>query len=534
VLDVLVEGRPGEPEKWLGTAIARQMSPDDDERMQAVLDHAPIVVTWFDVEGRLLFANREFERVRGVERGELLGRTLAEFLDPESAAVLQRNAREVLAAGAPMRFEESTADSDGVHNYLSVKFPLFDHDGAAYAVCSASFDITEAKRQAEELTASQHFVAVLADNMTEGMYALDGHGNLSYMNRAAEEILGWTQADLKGRSMHDAIHFVRRDASPHPAEESPVLGAMKTGEPVRVEDDAFIGRDGKFIPVAYSCSPLKGGEPGAVVVFRDITEIKSEQLRVARELEALTWVGRIREALDERRFVLYAQPIMEISSGAVTQHELLIRMVDRDGRVIEPNLFLPAAERFGLIEEIDQWVIGEAARLTAEDHAIALQFNLSGKSIGHARLGDRIRAALREHGGDPSRLICEITETALVENAALGEAFVRELTAVGCEVALDDFGTGYGGFTYLKRLPVTYLKIDMEFVRDLIDNSASRHVVAAVVSLARGFGQKTIAEGVENERTLKMLHEMGVDYAQGYGIARPAPVEDILKPRHRG
>jgi EAL domain-containing protein (putative c-di-GMP-specific phosphodiesterase class I) len=149
--------------------------------------------------------------------------------------------------------------------------------------------------------------------------------------------------------------------------------------------------------------------------------------------------------------------------------------------------------------------------------------------MAHANLAGRIQSALREHGGDPASLVCEITETALLEQAELGEAFVGKLNALGCKVALDDFGTGYGGFTYLKRLPVSYLKIDIEFVRDLVDNPSSRHVVAAIVSLARGFGQQTIAEGVENERTLELLREMGVDYAQGYAIARPGPVDDVLK-----
>ena len=225
----------------------------------------------------------------------------------------------------------------------------------------------------------------------------------------------------------------------------------------------------------------------------------------------------------------HAQPIVELRSGTVTQHELLIRMVDRDGTVIAPNRFLPTAERFGLIEEIDDWVIGEAARLVGQQHAVIFQFNLSGKSLAHANLAGRIRSALREYDGDPTLLICEITETALLEQAELGEAFVDELNALGCKVALDDFGTGYGGLTFLKRLPVSYLKIDVEFVRDLVDNPASRHVVAAIVSLARGFGQQTVAEGVEDQPTLELLREMGVDYAQGYAIARPGPVEEVLK-----
>jgi EAL domain-containing protein (putative c-di-GMP-specific phosphodiesterase class I) len=203
-------------------------------------------------------------------------------------------------------------------------------------------------------------------------------------------------------------------------------------------------------------------------------------------------------------------------------------MLGSRGEVIAPGSFLPTAERFGLIEEIDQWVLEQAARLVGEGQAIALQFNLSGKTMAIEDFSTRIRRALELYGANPEKLICEITETALLEQAATGERFVRELNSLGCRVALDDFGTGYGGFTYLKRLPVSYLKIDREFVADLVVSAASRHVVTAIVNLAQGFGQKTIAEGVEDEETLVLLEQMSVDYAQGYFIDRPAPVAEVL------
>jgi EAL domain-containing protein (putative c-di-GMP-specific phosphodiesterase class I) len=138
------------------------------------------------------------------------------------------------------------------------------------------------------------------------------------------------------------------------------------------------------------------------------------------------------------------------------------------------------------------------------------------------------RSELRRTGADPSLIVVELTETALVSDEAAAEAFIERVGSLGCKLALDDFGTGYGGFSYLKRLPVDFLKIDIEFVRDLLTNQASRHVVAAVVSLARGFGQQTVAEGVEDPETLALLHEFGVDFAQGYGLGRPVPVAEAL------
>jgi EAL domain-containing protein (putative c-di-GMP-specific phosphodiesterase class I) len=154
--------------------------------------------------------------------------------------------------------------------------------------------------------------------------------------------------------------------------------------------------------------------------------------------------------------------------------------------------------------------------------------NLSAASLGAPRLFEFVNEELRRASADPRLVSFELTETALLENEGLAQAFLERVSKLGCRVALDDFGTGYGGFTYLKRLPVDYLKIDREFVRDLTENAASQHVVRAIVALARGFGQQTVAEGVENRAALAVLGEMGVDYAQGYSIGRPQPVETVF------
>jgi EAL domain-containing protein (putative c-di-GMP-specific phosphodiesterase class I) len=204
-------------------------------------------------------------------------------------------------------------------------------------------------------------------------------------------------------------------------------------------------------------------------------------------------------------------------------HELLLRMVDRDGAIIAPGKFLPAAEQYGLIEVIDRWVLGQAIKLAAR--GLKVHFNISGKSLGSRDVIHDLVRGLRDTGADPALLVCEITETALANDESVAESFVHELSALGCEIALDDFGTGYGGFGYLKSLPITLLKIDIQFVRDLIENSQNQHVVKAIVSLARGFGRQTVAEGAESQATLDLLEEYGVDYAQGFAIGRPALVD---------
>ena len=154
-----------------------------------------------------------------------------------------------------------------------------------------------------------------------------------------------------------------------------------------------------------------------------------------------------------------------------------------------------------------------------------VEANLSARSVGNFALLPLIERELRDSGADPANLVFEITETALMGDIEKGEAFAHGLADIGCGLALDDFGTGFGSFTYLKALPIGYLKIDIEFVRDLDSSPANQHLVKAIVNLARSFGHRTIAEGVEDERTLELLREYGVDFAQGYFLGRPAPID---------
>jgi diguanylate cyclase (GGDEF)-like protein len=241
-----------------------------------------------------------------------------------------------------------------------------------------------------------------------------------------------------------------------------------------------------------------------------------------READRETWIGRIRDGLDQDRFVLYAQPVIDLATGATVQHELLIRLRELDGRLIPPLAFLPTAERCGLVGEIDQWVIRQAARIAALGHPVAV--NLSAASSGDPFVLDAIGDELLHYETNPANIVFEITETAVMQNMDRGRHFAERMVALGCRFALDDFGTGFASFTYLKQLPVQYLKIDIEFVRDVVESQRDRSVVTAIVSLARGFGQQTIAEGVENEETAAVLRTLGVTLAQGYLFGAPAPL----------
>jgi diguanylate cyclase (GGDEF)-like protein/PAS domain S-box-containing protein len=231
------------------------------------------------------------------------------------------------------------------------------------------------------------------------------------------------------------------------------------------------------------------------------------------------WINRIRDALANDRFELHAQPIVELATGNVVQHELLLRMRDEGNKLISPLAFLPTAERSGLIAEIDRWVITEATKLAA--HGATVGVNLSAASAGDPRVLQLIERQLRRHVAEPGNLVFEITETAVMQDMDRATQFAERLVALGCRFSLDDFGTGFASFTYLKRLPVQYLKIDIEFVRDVARSQRDMFVVRAIVALANDFGQQTIAEGVENRYTAEVLRDLGVTYAQGYLFGRP-------------
>ncbi|MGZ4230037.1 MAG: putative bifunctional diguanylate cyclase/phosphodiesterase [Solirubrobacteraceae bacterium] len=257
-----------------------------------------------------------------------------------------------------------------------------------------------------------------------------------------------------------------------------------------------------------------------------------DEARKARAMAKLTWSQRIQDALERDRFVLHLQPILELASGKVRHGELLLRMRGDRGKLIAPGAFLPAAERFGLIHAIDRWVVQEAIRMiagAAPGQAPRLGVNLSGESVvGDPELLSMIERELDKAAVDPAKLIFEITETAAIANMAEATRFAHGLTDLGCSLALDDFGTGFGSFYYLKHLPVRYVKLDGEFIHNLPRNPIDEHMVRAIVGVAHGLGIQTVAESVADDETIEMLHQHGVDFAQGFHIGRPAPVPEPL------
>jgi diguanylate cyclase (GGDEF)-like protein/PAS domain S-box-containing protein len=246
----------------------------------------------------------------------------------------------------------------------------------------------------------------------------------------------------------------------------------------------------------------------------------------------VTWAQRIRVAIDRGQFALVAQPILDLSTGVVTQFEVLLRMLDEDGDMIPPSAFLSTAERLGMIQEIDAIVVTRAIRaVAAAGDAIGdtrVEINLSGGSMGDPQILRVIERELRETALDPARVIFEITETAAIANIAKARDFANELAKLGCRFALDDFGAGFGSFYYLKHVHFDILKIDGEFVREACGTRTDRLVIQSVVAIARGLGKQTVAEHVGDTPTVALLRELGVDYGQGYFLGKPVPLEGFL------
>ena len=243
-------------------------------------------------------------------------------------------------------------------------------------------------------------------------------------------------------------------------------------------------------------------------------------------LHSRPWLARLRNAVENDLFVVHYQPIVGLEDGRPAHYEALVRLADeRPGSCLAPGRFLPAAERYGLVQEIDRLVLAKVAALLAsrlEGPRIAI--NLSALSVTDPAMLGSLERGLARHCVDPGRLIIEITETAAISDMARAQAFCGGAVALGCGLALDDFGSGFGSFQYLTHLPFDYLKIDGSFIRSLPKSPKDQLIVRALAGLARNMGMQTIAEYVTDEATLGLLRAFGVDYAQGYELGRPAPL----------
>ncbi|HEY0319011.1 MAG TPA: EAL domain-containing protein [Solirubrobacterales bacterium] len=326
-------------------------------------------------------------------------------------------------------------------------------------------------------------------------------------------------------------------------------GALQLGEDLRAEVAEGVPEDSELGTATISVGITMYGGDGsgaeAVLVAADQAMYRAkaegrnrialftgpEQGRSA-DRRRQTTSAKIRDALTQERLRLATQSIHSLESGGVERYELLLRMTSDDGELLPARSFIEAAERSGMVQELDRWVVGRALEMLAErqraGEPVSLHVNLSGASLTDISVLEYIERRLDEGDADPARCTFEITQTARVKDYETAAGFADRLCEFGCEVAIDDYGAGFGPFHYLKQIPFDVIKIDGTFVRDMARNDADQLTVKAIVEIARGLGKTTIAEFVEDEETVRMLREYGVDMAQGYHLGMPVDAVEAL------
>jgi diguanylate cyclase (GGDEF)-like protein len=287
-----------------------------------------------------------------------------------------------------------------------------------------------------------------------------------------------------------------------------------------------IGAEAVLLAADQAMYRAKEDGRNQIALFQDPDEPKRDHQR------RQTTTARIRDALTNDRLSLHTQPIRSLASGGIERYELLLRMTGDNGELLPAASFIETAERSGMVQELDRWVVVRALELLAsrerEGKPVSLHVNLSGASVADLSVLEFIERRLDEGDADPARCTFEITETARVHDYEAAGGFADRLTEFGCQVAIDDYGAGFGPFHYLKQIPFDLIKIDGSFISDMPNSDADQLTVQAIVQIARGLGKTTIAEYVQDDITAQMLREYGVDMAQGYHLGRPVDVAELL------
>jgi diguanylate cyclase (GGDEF)-like protein/PAS domain S-box-containing protein len=515
-------------------------------------------------DGEIISWNPGAERLYGYTAEEAIGQPISILIPPAHRLADEVKVVQLVAGQAVEHFETRRRRKDGSLIDVSLSLsPVHDADGRVLSISRIGRDITERRRFEEQLKrvadhdpltglfnrrrfdlelrtrvghARDHGSsgAVLVLDLDNFKYVNDAYGHPAgdELLRSVGGVLGESmrEADLLARLGGDEFAVIVPESSPAKISGvvASLLGALREhtvqleGHQVRVT--ASIGIAG-FGPATVDDEDLMAAADRAMYAAKEAGRDRAEFAAASATSEGvhsrLGWEHLIREALERDRFVLHRQPIMDLRSGEISQHELLLRMRHED-ELVMPGTFLGVAERLGLIHAIDRWVVGEAIRLLAADPELRLEVNLSALSLDDHQLLDMVRKGLAKHRVSPGRLVFEITETAATGNIDVAVEFAQALAELGCHFALDDFGAGFNSFYYLKQMPAQYLKIDGDFVRPP-RSRADELVIDSIVTIARGLDKRTIAESVEDAETLEMLREAGVDYAQGFHIGAPEP-----------
>lgn len=549
-----------------------------EARFRGAFDDAPIGLSLCDAEGRIVEVNQALCTLSGYTEHELLKLRLAHLFHagprgPEDVDALH----DGLAGAFPSARRIITRA--GATRWVSVSASAltYDSDATAYSIIQIQ-DITHMlemskqlryqarhddltgllnRREFEQRVASaiqtadeenvEHAIAYLDLDLFKVINDTCGHA-------AGDQLLRTIAGIIRQRiRLADCVARIGGDEFVLLMERCTVEQAQRITTAIRkaLEDLSFPWGDKRFkVTASIGLVPIVGrGETVSDILSaadaacfmakeqgrnRVHTSLRTDTELLSRQGE-MDWVTRINEALDDARFELMFQAIEPSTAGHLRglHFEFLIRMRDTDGRLFGPGAFLAAAERYHVITHIDRWVVDAACAwlrgLGGRAGEVELcAINLSGQSLTNEDFLQFTLNQLRALGANASRVCFEITETTAITNLAEAQRFITELKTLGCKFALDDFGSGLSSFGYLKALPVDYLKIDGQFVKDIANDPIDYAMVRSMNEIGKLLGKQTIAEFVENDEIRAKLAEIGVDYVQGYGIAMPRPLAAVF------
>lgn len=561
--------------------IRKSMEQDllaEKERLRVTLNSIGDAVITTDMHGAVSYINPVAERMTGWMSAEALGRPLMQIFqtvqaggtalaaDPVSSVIASGVASTAPGSvlllgrdGLPVAIENSAApirdaddqmigvvmvfhDVSQAHVMAERMSHLAAHDALTGLLNRREFErLLELAVQSASSGERQHSVLYLDLDQFKVVNDTCGHVAGDELLRQLTTVLldKLRQADILARLGGDEFGVLLENCAPAPA--------LRIAEILRqtIGDFHFVWVD-KVFPIGVSIGLVTFSNNGATTadvlrmadsacyVAKDkgrnrIHVYTEENAELVHRHGQMGWVARIRHALDADRFVLYCQPMRALDSERHGAHyELLIRMLDENDQLIPPMAFIPAAERYGLMPLLDRWVIRHALASHAPRHppdapAGLCAINLSGTSICDETFLPFVLEQFSIYGVPPSEICFEITETAAIANLSQAATLIRELKSIVCKFSLDDFGSGMSSFTYLKHLPIDFLKIDGSFVKDMMEDPIDRAMVESINHIGHVMGLITIAEFVESEAIITALREIGVDYAQGYAIARPLP-----------